>query len=297
MTFRPTHCVAPGVSRSSASSSSEKTIAARVSEMGREITAAYPAGDLLLLGLLKGSFIFMADLARAIERPLQVDFMVASSYGKGTTSSGNVRLLLRPGHRPGRKARPRGGGHHRHRAGRCSDCYPCWPRGSRPAWRSVHCSTRRSRRPFRRCASSGSTVRLPSSSGTDWITPRTTGTCHSSRSWGRRTEAADSRLRAASRLVAHQIGSVIISSGSGSLSWAIQAHGASRQFRHRSCIPEADRWLLPSIWQVFVPVPGGPERNRWLNACRVPPGRVGGTWARTWRCGSSWGCWRLRSSR
>ncbi len=74
----------------------EKTIAERVCEMAREITRAYPSGDLLLLGLLKGSFIFMADLARAIERPLQVDFMVASSYGKGTTSSGNVRLLYDP---------------------------------------------------------------------------------------------------------------------------------------------------------------------------------------------------------
>ena len=63
---------------------------------GARSPAAYPAGDLLLLGLLKGSFIFMADLARAIERPLQVDFMVASSYGKGTTSSGNVRLLYDP---------------------------------------------------------------------------------------------------------------------------------------------------------------------------------------------------------
>jgi len=73
-----------------------ETIAARVHAMGREITAAYPAGDLLLLGLLKGSFVFMADLARAIERPLQVDFMVASSYGKGTTSSGNVRLHYDP---------------------------------------------------------------------------------------------------------------------------------------------------------------------------------------------------------
>lgn len=71
-------------------------IASRVREMGLEITAAYPSGDLLLVGLLKGSFIFMADLARAIERPLQVDFLVASSYGKGKTSSGNVRLLYDP---------------------------------------------------------------------------------------------------------------------------------------------------------------------------------------------------------
>jgi len=74
----------------------QQAIADRVRAMGREITEAYPAGDLLLHGLLKGSFIFMADLARAIERPLQVDFMVASSYGQGTTSSGNVRLLYDP---------------------------------------------------------------------------------------------------------------------------------------------------------------------------------------------------------
>lgn len=74
----------------------EETIAHRVREMGREITAAYPDGDLLLLGLLKGSFVFMGDLARAIERPLQVDFIVVSSYGKDTMSSGNVRLLYDP---------------------------------------------------------------------------------------------------------------------------------------------------------------------------------------------------------
>lgn len=71
-------------------------IAERVASLGREITQAYPEGDLLLLGLLKGSFIFLADLARAIERPLQVDFLVVSSYGAGTVSSGNVRLLYDP---------------------------------------------------------------------------------------------------------------------------------------------------------------------------------------------------------
>ena len=55
-----------------------------------------PDGELLLIGLLKGSFIFLADLVRAIERPLQVDFLVASSYGAGTVSSGEVRLLYEP---------------------------------------------------------------------------------------------------------------------------------------------------------------------------------------------------------
>src|SRR5437667_6566657 len=74
----------------------EETIAERVRELGREITDAYPDGDLLVLGLLKGSFIFLSDLVRRIERPLQVDFIVASSYGEGTVSSGNVRLVYDP---------------------------------------------------------------------------------------------------------------------------------------------------------------------------------------------------------
>ena len=74
----------------------EAAIAAKVAELGDQITAAYPDGELLVLGLLKGSFIFLGDLVRKIERPLQVDFLVASSYGAGTTSSGQVRLLYDP---------------------------------------------------------------------------------------------------------------------------------------------------------------------------------------------------------
>src|SRR5256885_9267445 len=73
-----------------------ETIAERVKELGEEITAAYPEGDLLVLGLLKGSFIFLSDLVREITRPIQVDFLVASSYGDSTVSSGNVRLLYDP---------------------------------------------------------------------------------------------------------------------------------------------------------------------------------------------------------
>lgn len=68
----------------------------RVRELGAEIADAYPDGDLLLVGLLKGSFVFLADLCRAIQRPVKIDFMVASSYGAGTVSSGNVRLLYDP---------------------------------------------------------------------------------------------------------------------------------------------------------------------------------------------------------
>ena len=75
----------------------EETIARRVAELGQEITAAYPDGELLVLGLLKGSVIFLSDLVRKIERPLQLDFLVASSYGSGTVSSGTVRLLYDPG--------------------------------------------------------------------------------------------------------------------------------------------------------------------------------------------------------
>jgi hypoxanthine phosphoribosyltransferase len=65
--------------------------------MAVEITAYYENdADLLVLGLLKGSFIFMSDLVRHVERPLHVDFIVASSYGAGTTSSGDVKLLYDP---------------------------------------------------------------------------------------------------------------------------------------------------------------------------------------------------------
>jgi len=73
-----------------------ETIAARVKELGAEIGAAYPEGDLLVLGLLKGSFIFLSDLVRQINRPLQVDFIVASSYGDAMVSSGMVRLVYDP---------------------------------------------------------------------------------------------------------------------------------------------------------------------------------------------------------
>ena len=75
----------------------EAEIDRRVGELAREISAAYrPSDRLLVLGLLKGSFLFMADLVRRITLPLHVDFLVASSYGAGTVSSGEVRLLYEP---------------------------------------------------------------------------------------------------------------------------------------------------------------------------------------------------------
>ena len=76
---------------------SADAIAGRVREMGAEITQHYgPDADVLVLGLLKGSFIFLSDLVRHIDRPLHVDFIVASSYGAGTTTSGDVKLLYDP---------------------------------------------------------------------------------------------------------------------------------------------------------------------------------------------------------
>jgi hypoxanthine phosphoribosyltransferase len=68
----------------------------RVAELGREITEEYPDGELLVLGLLKGSFVFLADLVREIRRPLHVDFLVIQSYGDAMVSSGNVRMVYDP---------------------------------------------------------------------------------------------------------------------------------------------------------------------------------------------------------
>ncbi len=71
-----------------------REIRVRVHALGREIAEHYAAtDDLLVLGLLKGSFIFVGDLVRHIARPLHVDFLIASSYGGGTRTSGEVRLL------------------------------------------------------------------------------------------------------------------------------------------------------------------------------------------------------------
>lgn len=75
---------------------SEEQISQRVRQLGTELTSAYPDGELLVLGLLKGSFIFVSDLVRQIRRALQVDFLVVSSYGTEQVSSGHVRLVYDP---------------------------------------------------------------------------------------------------------------------------------------------------------------------------------------------------------
>jgi hypoxanthine phosphoribosyltransferase len=68
-------------------------IAVRIAELGQEITRDYADNPPLLVCVLKGAFIFLADLARTIELPVEVDFMAVSSYGASTRSSGVVRIV------------------------------------------------------------------------------------------------------------------------------------------------------------------------------------------------------------
>ena len=73
---------------------SEQEVQERIRELGKQITERYQGSeDLVMVGLLRGSFVFMADLARAIELTHQVDFMTASSYGNTMESSRDVRIL------------------------------------------------------------------------------------------------------------------------------------------------------------------------------------------------------------
>ena len=71
----------------------EDEIKKKVAELGQKITQDYPDGDLIVVGILKGAFIFMADLVRQIDRHVELDFMEVSSYGNSSVSSGQVRIL------------------------------------------------------------------------------------------------------------------------------------------------------------------------------------------------------------
>ena len=71
----------------------EKVLLDRVVELGDEITADYEGRPPLLVGVLKGAFVFMSDLARAIRQPVEIDVMAVASYGSATTTSGVVRIV------------------------------------------------------------------------------------------------------------------------------------------------------------------------------------------------------------
>jgi len=72
---------------------SAEEIDEKLTEMGAAITRDYQGKDLILIGILKGAFVVMADLARHIDLPIEFDFMAISSYGSATKSSGVVRIL------------------------------------------------------------------------------------------------------------------------------------------------------------------------------------------------------------
>ncbi|MEG0771160.1 MAG: hypoxanthine phosphoribosyltransferase [Clostridia bacterium] len=72
---------------------SEKELQDKVAELGAMISKDYEGKRLLLVSILKGSVVFMADLMRAITVPLEIDFMIVSSYGDNTKSSGNVKIV------------------------------------------------------------------------------------------------------------------------------------------------------------------------------------------------------------
>jgi hypoxanthine phosphoribosyltransferase len=71
---------------------SSEQIQTRIVELGAQIDADYPSGTLTLVCILKGAFVFLADLSRAIHRDTVIEFMGISSYGKGKTSSGEVKV-------------------------------------------------------------------------------------------------------------------------------------------------------------------------------------------------------------
>lgn len=71
---------------------SKEVIERRVGELAEEISRDYTGKDLIVIGVLKGAFIFMADLIRALQIPCQIDFAQLASYGSGTVSSGEVMI-------------------------------------------------------------------------------------------------------------------------------------------------------------------------------------------------------------
>ncbi|MBR5768896.1 MAG: hypoxanthine phosphoribosyltransferase, partial [Clostridia bacterium] len=70
---------------------SEEELSRKVDELGARISRDYAGKNILLIGVLKGAAVFMSDLMRRIDVPVEIDFMVVSSYGSGTKSAGNIK--------------------------------------------------------------------------------------------------------------------------------------------------------------------------------------------------------------
>jgi len=73
---------------------SEEEISTRVKELGKQLTQDYADKSPILVSVLKGAYVFMSDISRSIDIPCAIEFMCVSSYGSGTTSSGNVNIRL-----------------------------------------------------------------------------------------------------------------------------------------------------------------------------------------------------------
>ena len=71
----------------------KERLAAKAAELGAQISQDYADKEIFAVGILKGAFVFASDLVRNISRPVQMDFMIASSYGAGTKSSGTVKIM------------------------------------------------------------------------------------------------------------------------------------------------------------------------------------------------------------
>ena len=156
----------------------EEEIRRRVEALAREITEAYgPEDELLVVGLLKGSFIFLADLVRRIELPLQVDFLVAASYGAGMVSSGEVRLLYDPEARLTGRAVVGGRGHRGFRDD--AEPHPAAADGARAEEPGALCPASQAAGAARSGATLGRIRGTPPSSwsATAWITGRSCGIC------------------------------------------------------------------------------------------------------------------------
>lgn len=91
---KPEQIVAPVNSRRSETTLllDRDAIQKRIAEMGAQITRDYAGRSVHLIGILKGAFVFLSDLARTIDLPLSLDFIAVSSYGKGSTTTGEVRI-------------------------------------------------------------------------------------------------------------------------------------------------------------------------------------------------------------
>ena len=72
---------------------SAEQIQARIAELGAQIDRDYPEGPIYLIGIMKGAYVFLADLSRAMKRPARIEFMGISSYGRGKTTSGEVKVV------------------------------------------------------------------------------------------------------------------------------------------------------------------------------------------------------------